>query len=634
MHNTAARPPLALRVGITGHRWRESHHAANERLDPVTADRVSESLRRVLAAIRGATQAAHRDFGDLFASEPPTLSLVSALAEGADELAAAVAMEPQSGYVLDVIAPYDLATHAARCAPGTPTRTLWDAARARMIIDGVPRADEPEPGQQQARHEATLVETNRRLVWNCDLIIAVWDGLPARGNAGTAQVIERARSDGLPVIHVHAVDPDHIAVLESIEMPSGEQDVWEDIANVVQQLVEPPHMAYTRRTPRASSDGREARDAALSIKRALIEFATEQPPNVTVRQLGARVFTTAQRFLSGTGRTRAIPAAIASIAPPWRTVSAANAMCARRSLTIDPVFRRADYFAYAFGARHRSTFTLILALAPFAVVCAWVGSVVPHERRMFFAVTEVLLLITLIVLFARSRQLRFHEKWLDYRLLAERLRHMGFLWPLARTSPVIRVPSAALVVDPRPAWVNWWFRAVVRAAGVPPIHLTQAAVRALTQQIQHHLVQAQIAYNRETFAVAHRAEHRLHRWPWIPLLMALAAACTHVLEHLHIVALAPSMLTAVTGVSILGPAFGAALHGFAAQAGFQDVRIRTAGSAQQLLQFAQQLQQVQLDVPLASKAVGDLALSVAEMMGEDLAGWRVDYLARPVNPPG
>jgi hypothetical protein len=37
---------------------------------------------------------------------------------------------------------------------------------------------------------------------------------------------------------------------------------------------------------------------------------------------------------------------------------------------------------------------------------------------------------------------------------------------------------------------------------------------------------------------------------------------------------------------------------------------------------------------LASQAVGDLVLDAADVMGEDLAGWRVDYLARPVNPPG
>jgi hypothetical protein len=46
------------------------------------------------------------------------------------------------------------------------------------------------------------------------------------------------------------------------------------------------------------------------------------------------------------------------------------------------------------------------------------------------------------------------------------------------------------------------------------------------------------------------------------------------------------------------------------------------------------LEAIDVSAPLASKALGDLTLELADVMGEDLAGWRVDYLSRPVNPPG
>ncbi len=614
MPEIAARPRLALRIGITGHRWREAHQAMDERLDRDRAEQVSSTLRIVLDRIRTAAGAVLTNHTSLFATGAPSLALISALAEGSDELAATVAVEPTSGFVLDIIAPYDLATFAERCAPGTPTRALWDAARARLVLDGQPLADEPDTGESRVRHEATLVETNRRLVWNCDLMIAVWDGHEARGEAGTANVISRARADGLPVIHLHANDPTRVSLLDATGAPVATTNVWVAIDEVVTRLLDAP-------------DGSDM----------MHDYVMESPPGVIVRQIGARVYGIVQRVLAGAGtatRLSAIPRSLNAVAIPWRRIAAAPTMSARRSALIDPAFRRADYFASAYGARHRSTFATILTFAPFAVVCAWVGSVVEDRYKMIFAISELLLLSTLVALFVRSRELRFHGKWLDYRLLAERLRHLGFLWPLGRTSPVIRVPTHAVLTDPRPAWVNWWYRALVREAGVAPMHLDASTVRALAEQIEHDLIDAQLHYNRAAHTLAHQAAHRLHLLPWIPLLLAFAAALAHVLEHLHVLHLSPATVTMLTGFGILGPAFAAALHGFASQTGYQDIGIRTEASAQQLERFSQRLAQLDLNKPLASQALGELALSVADVMGEDLAGWRVDYLARPVNPPG
>ena len=628
------RLPLALRVGITGHRWREALHADDERLDPAHADDVRATLRTVLARIRTATHAVKRSHHLSFDQGAPTLALVSALAEGADELAAEVATEPDSGYVLDIVAPYDLATHAARCAPGTPTRSLWDKARARLVLDGVPMADEPEHGERRARHEATLVETNRRLVWNSDLIIAVWDGRDARGEAGTARVIARARAEGLPVIHVHSVTPARVVMLDAAASEPSADDPWTAIDRVVSRLLEPPDAIRHSNASSLPSRALRTNDDD-PVRRAWQDYMAESVPGAIVRHFGARVYRAALWLLAGSrADTGRIDASFETATVPWQELVTASDMSARRAAVVDPQFRRADYFAAAYGERHRSTFTTILFFAPFAVVCAWAGSLAAADMKLLWAIGELLLLAVLMTFFFRSRTRRFHEKWLDYRLLAERLRHYGFLWPLGRSSPVIRVPRHAVFTDPRPAWVNWWFRGVARHAGLASHQLDESTVRALAQQIDRDLVHAQLAYNRAMHHASHRAELRLHLLPWIPLLLALLAALTHVLEHLHIVHLEDSVVTALTGVGILGPAFGAALHGFASQAGFQEVAIRTDASAQQLERFAQRLAEIDLAQPLASKALGDLALSVAEVMGEDLAGWRVDYLARPLNPPG
>ena len=48
------------------------------------------------------------------------------------------------------------------------------------------------------------------LVRRCDLLIAIWDGLPPRGRGGTADVITEARRSGVPVVWIDPKAPDEL----------------------------------------------------------------------------------------------------------------------------------------------------------------------------------------------------------------------------------------------------------------------------------------------------------------------------------------------------------------------------------------------------------------------------------------
>ena len=650
MDASARCPQLALRVGITGHRWRDPHHdALDVRLDPAREGAVRDAIRTILVRIRETSQRVLRDQADVFAAAPPILSLVSALAEGADEIAAAMALESEVGYALDVVAPYDFAAHAARCAPGTPLRAIWEQARARLVLDGALLADLPEHRTVEARHEATLIEVNRRLVWNSDLVIAVWDGKPARGAAGTANVIDRARIDGLPVLCIHAGAPERITVFDGEAARVGDitllgagsvlasDDTLASIDAIVARLLMPP-----ARGASSSAHGHAADDDESS-RSALLEYQHEREPGWIVRSIAARIYKVALRVLTlGTTNAslRLIPPDVSTGWLPWSQLrsGAASGIDAGRTAVIDGAFLRADYFATAFGARHRSTFTVILFGAPLAVVSAWFGSQASTEWRPWFAGAELLLLSILMLFYRRSRTLRFHERMLDYRLLAERLRHLGFLWPLGRSSPVVRVPVHAMLSDPRPAWANWWYRAVTRQLGLVNVTYTPEVVEALKTQVREELIEAQIEYNEAENERAENTEHWLHRWTSLVLALALVAAAMHFLDHLlderlHIV-IPHAVLDALTSVGILGPAFGAAMHAFGSQAAFQEIALRTETSTQQLEVFMRRLDAIDVTATLASAALGTLTLELAEMLGDDLAGWHVDNRSRPVNPPG
>jgi len=48
----------------------------------------------------------------------------------------------------------------------------------------------------------TYEQAGRYVVEHSDVLVAVWDGLPARGRGGTAEIVEWARSLGKPVYRV------------------------------------------------------------------------------------------------------------------------------------------------------------------------------------------------------------------------------------------------------------------------------------------------------------------------------------------------------------------------------------------------------------------------------------------------
>ena len=43
------------------------------------------------------------------------------------------------------------------------------------------------------------VAANERMLASVEMLVAVWDGVPAQGRGGTADVVEQARAEGVPI---------------------------------------------------------------------------------------------------------------------------------------------------------------------------------------------------------------------------------------------------------------------------------------------------------------------------------------------------------------------------------------------------------------------------------------------------
>ena len=84
-----------------------------------------------------------------------------------------------------------------------------------------------------------------------------------------------------------------------------------------------------------------------------------------------------------------------------------------------------------------------------------VSSLFGHGK-LPFVIPEIVLIFLVLINTASGRRRRWHQRWLEARELAERLRVALPLWTLGER-------PTTLFFGQEPTWTGWYARAVVRA---------------------------------------------------------------------------------------------------------------------------------------------------------------------------
>ena len=176
-----------LSVGVTGHRA--------DMIPAGTEETLRNRIVEALALIASAGAELLENERECFAVGPGKLRFISPIADGADQIAAEVALE--LGWELQLVLPFERSAYRASLA-NHGARERFDALveRAACLLE--------LPGDPDHGLDA-YVMTGRATVAHCDILIAAWDGLPPRGRGGTGEVVQFALSRGTAIIHVPLV---------------------------------------------------------------------------------------------------------------------------------------------------------------------------------------------------------------------------------------------------------------------------------------------------------------------------------------------------------------------------------------------------------------------------------------------
>ncbi len=196
---------------------------------------------------------------------------------------------------------------------------------------------------------------------------------------------------------------------------------------------------------------------------------------------------------------------------------------------LEPLIGWIDELANHYALRYRSSVTsefLIIIISAF--VAALVMLTFPDiTGSSVFAQTAIGALVIIDVA-VRSKQ-RWQERWLDYRLIAERLRCLRFLHPLGRTL----TPASPFARGPGVTWVDWYFRRFERALGIQGTEMTPAFVDAAWRQLSDFDIPGQIAYHRRAFVRFDILERRMSALATVAFFLTGAVALAFAIWATH-----------------------------------------------------------------------------------------------------
>ncbi len=443
-------PDLPFSVAITGHRKLSDAHVSA--LNQSVEGTLSDIAAKVAREASGSSMDAGRKID---------LRFLTALAEGADRIAAAAALNlpiKELGWQCKAVLPFARADYAKTFGDDAAAKEL-DQFLGQMeavfeIADwygGKPGADQAVQGGWINRRYSTLGTV---LVRNADLLIAAWDGKPAGGPGGTAAVVALALESGTPVVwfdcqtsQTYSLSPDEdqssrdVLELALAARSAGADGGESAIANAIAPLLlgsaegSPTRLSKYLEFPleekhtyrRAGKTFIGSASSAFS----LLQWISLIGKKSEGQKLRPWPFQLARRE---NGRLSWLPDPM--VRKAWHEFDAklradeGDPDAARKiaaATSVDEPMRagaiRADYTATVLGDEYRSSYVLIFILASFAVMFALLFIFAPAWKPAFVAV-EVLVLVAAYFLYRRasSKGRDLHQRWMDARNIAENVR--------------------------------------------------------------------------------------------------------------------------------------------------------------------------------------------------------------------
>src|SRR5580700_3961506 len=521
------KPRFALAIGIVGHRlkhWDDAKGTDGRSLRTEHLQKIASDVHLALKAIKSAAIQAYHDHESLFddtadaKQRAPELTIVSALADGADTIAAKAALG--LGYALDAPLPFAEAEYEndfGSDAVDQPTplqdfRALVEKARSVLQLPGRRRTAVDTKEQGDLKENRAYEAVGLTVLSQADILLAVWDGKLSRGRGGTAEMVAEAARAGIPIVLIDAnaakpielrwrgLMPTPAAIVAFDDLPSAPLDA--STRRVVDELVRAPGAPEQR-----SGLQRWFEETFCSIN---VRFGFPLLMSLLFTRWMRRtdIFPTPPDQLANDDYIK-IAAPTLSSGKPGEIGWLANP------------YGWADAIAIYCSQLFRSAFVMNFVFAAAAVVVASF-SVATDENVRWPVVTEFFLIAFVVGNTNLAWIRRWHPRWFEAREVAERLRVALPLWTLGL--------RPAFFPGEEPTWTGWYARALVRTQGMRAGNLNNAGLAA-ERSVLLRMLASQCKYNLTNAERMHRMERGLEHVGYSLLGATLAIVVGHLFRE-------------------------------------------------------------------------------------------------------
>jgi len=615
-----------------------------DRLGKADLDQLATVIHTGLSAVKEEVLIMHQATQSLYANAAPLVRAISALAEGTDRIFADQALKMD--FELCCVMPFPQAEFELDFAPGKALendsldrfRLLLKPSSMRFELDGC-RLD--EGGAYGAGGRVVLNQS--------DLLMVVWDGERKGKRGGTEETFDEARRRGVPTLWIDAHAPHTWRLLDAAtplplvadgqRQTPGDSNSEETLRKCVRNALEMPKLPEPLAAGTHTGANRKAEDPQRNLELFYREHQPGRNPAVAWK---------AFRDIVADGQ---VPKVKLSIKPFEEDVEKdwprdQSSPIARLVDYLRPFYAWPDKLAMIYSDRYRSAFILAFLLSAAAVGMALlpVGACLePHHwAEMTCIGLELAAILIILALVFQGRRRRWHERWLEYRLTAELVRHLKLVAPLGGGRPFLQVPAHwAAYGQPSTTWMAWYVRAVERALGLPSALVNKAHLEACLSHLRTELAQ-QATFHEINAGRCHRIEERLHLLGMTLLALTLSCCGLHFLptfwHGLHYPEWLFALLTFFCGFA---PALGAALAGIFNQGEFRRIGKRSEAMHEQLGLLLERIENLRGKLngvasqspnqfsPWAAALAGD----AARLLINEVLDWRVVFLDQPLIPP-
>jgi hypothetical protein len=617
-------PRIRLRVGVSGHR-------VPPKLPNQSETQLRAVLDRILATIIETARSPDNDFAHIQSADAKSeFVVVSSLAEGSDRLVAEAGLA--GGYMLEAVLPFARGEYARDFA-SPESRVAFEhlLANAASVFELDGAADD----RGRAYEAAGFV-----MLSNIDLLIAIWDGEEAAGAGGTAHIVGRALADGIPVIRLNPQNPNaiHVSWSPAGDLPRAYAYAEQrhtfrpadeaTVALVIQDILAMPDETKAS-LPQYLAEREYRWNFCLWYPLLLFVFGVRVPRLSDLRLPPPLADTRAQwqNYFDILPKDRAQRPAIENI--------------------LLPAFSAADHLSVFYSLVYRGAYVFSFTFAAVAVALALTGVFIHGaEVKVWLVLAELVIICSILATWSVGISRRWHGRWLEYRRLAECLRHMRILAPLGAEGPIDR-PGAD--VDGQD-WVSWYAWSLRRLIPLPDCVVDQAYLAAVRKAVRSSEIAGQADYHAVNAERLEKLETRMHNTGQtlfiltglmclLFIVLAFAGYLPHseaphndltcgVLPHCE----TPRrfwILDLFTFVTALLPTFGAALGAIGAQGDFRTRAEQSEKTAKRLAA----IDQILADEPLDFARLSDRVQKTSNIMMADLEEWQTVFRTRPLSLP-